>query len=89
MGYLAHTTKQPILMSAGWLGNFGYAMSESSIIARHEWKGLSKMGYNLADHVEKERLQAQERQANMRQSVMTAQRVLQMPGAYGLLDDDL
>lgn len=46
-------------MSAGWLGtSWG---SEASVIARHEWKGLSKMSYDLEDYVQKERLEAAER----------------------------
>lgn len=52
--------QQPILMSAGWLGT-SRGLAESSVIARHEWKGLSKMSYNLQDYVQKERLEAAER----------------------------
>ncbi|KAI0686011.1 WD40-repeat-containing domain protein [Cytidiella melzeri] len=79
-------SQQPILMSAGWLGT-SWGLPESSVIARHEWKGLSKMGYNLVDHAEKESLEAAERV----RGVSRGQRSL-MPGSYGgslgMLDDN-
>ena len=52
--------QQPILMSAGWLGG-GWGTNESSVIARHEWKGLSKMRYSLEDYVEQQRSEQTER----------------------------
>ncbi|KAI0347678.1 WD40 repeat-like protein [Trametopsis cervina] len=80
-------SQQPILMSAGWLGT-GWGAAESSVIARHEWKGLAKMGYNLQDHQEKARVEAQEA-ANARRGVVGGARG--MPGAFldGLIDDEL
>ncbi|KZT74971.1 WD40 repeat-like protein [Daedalea quercina L-15889] len=45
-------SEQPVLMSAGWLGS-RWNHREGSLIARHEWKGLSKMKYRLEDLVEK------------------------------------
>nr|VWO96723.1 G-protein comlpex beta subunit CpcB [Ganoderma boninense] len=51
---------QPILMSTGWLGRH-WGMSEGSVVARHEWKGLSKLRNSLEDHVEKQRLERAER----------------------------
>ncbi len=47
-------------MSAGWLGT-GWGSREGSVIARHEWKGLSKMNYSLLDLVEKQKLEREER----------------------------
>ena len=55
-----HIVQQPVLMSAGWLGS-GWGVNESSVIARHEWKGLSKMQYNLADHTAKQAAERSER----------------------------
>ncbi|KAJ6541801.1 WD40-repeat-containing domain protein [Mycena capillaripes] len=41
-------SQEPVLMSAGWESGRG-----GSRVARHEWKGLSKMGGSLEDWVEK------------------------------------
>lgn len=73
-------SQQPILMSAGWLGG-GWGTNESSVIARHEWKGLSKMGYHLEDHVEQQQSERAERAA--RRTVMRA-----MPGSFRNESDD-
>ncbi|KAI1788787.1 WD40 repeat-like protein [Ganoderma leucocontextum] len=53
-------SQQPILMSTGWLGRH-WGMSEGSVVARHEWKGLSKLRNNLEDHAEKQKLERAER----------------------------
>lgn len=47
------------MMSTGWLGD-AWRSREGSVIARHEWKGLSKMRYKLEDHVEKQRAEQAE-----------------------------
>ena len=75
-------------MSAGWLGS-SWGESEASVIARHEWKGLSKMNYNLADYSERQRLQGAERQ-RQRLGAGSGNRVMAMPGSFaaGMLDDD-
>ena len=44
--------KQPVMMSAAWEGARG-----GSIVARHEWKGLSKLPGALEDWVEKKKLE--------------------------------
>ncbi|KAG1757821.1 WD40-repeat-containing domain protein [Suillus lakei] len=44
---------EPMMMSAGWDG--GHSLSKS-VVARHEWKGLSKMSYGLEDWMEKQNL---------------------------------
>ena len=67
-------------MSAGWLGG-GWGSNESSVIARHEWKGLSKMNYALEDYVERQNAEQSERAARR----VAASRL--MPGAY-MYDDD-
>lgn len=68
-------------MSAGWLGG-GWGSNESSVIARHEWKGLSKMQYSLQDYVEQQQSERTERA--QRRAVLRA-----MPGSYSLdLDDE-
>jgi DDB1- and CUL4-associated factor 11 len=67
-------------MSAGWLGG-GWGSNESSVIARHEWKGLSKMNYSLEDYVERQQSERAERAAR-RAGTMRL-----MPGAYMNEDD--
>ncbi|THH00690.1 hypothetical protein EW026_g1895 [Hermanssonia centrifuga] len=67
-------SQQPILMSAGWLGS-GWGANESSVIARHEWKGLSKMQYSLQDYVERQTSERAERA--QRRGVLRS-----MPGSY-------
>jgi WD repeat-containing protein 23 len=44
------------MMSVAWSS----AGRGGSVVARHEWKGLSKMPRALEDFVEKERLESQE-----------------------------
>ncbi|EKM61354.1 uncharacterized protein PHACADRAFT_247904 [Phanerochaete carnosa HHB-10118-sp] len=73
-------SQQPILMSAGWLGG-GWGTNESSVIARHEWKGLSKMHYSLEDYVEKQKSERTER--TQRRSAARA-----MPGSFRIETDD-
>jgi len=69
-----HTLSQePMIMSAGWESARG-----GSVVARHEWKGLSKIPGALEDWLEKNK---QERQGHGRTS---SQRV---PGAFGSDDD--
>jgi WD repeat-containing protein 23 len=60
------------MMSAGWDGG----RTSKSIVARHEWKGLSKMSYSLEDWGEKQRIERNER-ASMR-----ARRLLRIPGSF-------
>lgn len=72
--------QQPVLMSAGWLGS-GWGANESSVIARHEWKGLSKMRYSLEDYVEQqesERADRARRRAGLRA----------MPGSFRVDTDE-
>ncbi|THH33102.1 hypothetical protein EUX98_g1080 [Antrodiella citrinella] len=77
-------SQEPILMSAGWLGT-GWGSREASIVARHEWKGLSKMKYALSDYVEKQKAERDERA--LRRS-MLAGRTSSMPGAFGEDSDE-
>jgi len=53
-------SKEPVLMSVGWSNGH-----ESSVVARHEWKGLLKMPGALEDLVEKRRLESQEQNARL------------------------
>ncbi|KDQ63158.1 hypothetical protein JAAARDRAFT_147176 [Jaapia argillacea MUCL 33604] len=48
-------SKEPVLMSVGWNDGRG------SVVARHEWKGLSKMGGSLEDWTEKAKAERAER----------------------------
>ncbi|KAF9245903.1 WD40 repeat-like protein [Melanogaster broomeanus] len=45
------SSKEPVLMSVGWENS----RVGGSVVARHEWKGLSKMAYSLEDFNEKQR----------------------------------
>ncbi|KAH9835897.1 WD40-repeat-containing domain protein [Rhodofomes roseus] len=68
--------EQPVLMSAGWLGT-RWGNREGSTIARHEWKGLSKMNNRLQDYVEKQ--QQELPHAESARSLRSRQR--RMPGS--------
>jgi len=74
-------SQEPVMLSAGWDNVRG-----GSVVARHEWKGLSKMPGALEDWVEKKRLEnaegASERRHHMR--LRSRQRV---PGAFDDEDD--
>ncbi|TFK56756.1 WD40 repeat-like protein [Heliocybe sulcata] len=48
-------SKEPVMLSVGWNGGRG------SIVARHEWKGLRKMGNNMEDWAEKQKQEREER----------------------------
>ncbi|OBZ68544.1 LEC14B protein [Grifola frondosa] len=71
---------QPILMSAGWLGSH-WSAREGSVIARHEWKGLSKSRGALEDYVEKQKSERTER-------AQRRARRWQMPGSFGAESDE-
>lgn len=61
-------------MSVGWESS----RVGGSVVARHEWKGLSKMAYSLEDYTEKER-------AERAQGVATRMRATgsqRVPGAF-------
>ncbi|KAF7965182.1 hypothetical protein HWV62_45254 [Athelia sp. TMB] len=49
-------SQEPVIMSVAWESGRG-----GSTVARHEWKGLSKMKHKLEDWVEKERAESGER----------------------------
>ncbi|KIY73538.1 WD40 repeat-like protein [Cylindrobasidium torrendii FP15055 ss-10] len=67
--------QEPVLMSAGW--NTG----RGSILARHEWKNLSKLGHSLEDWVAKDAAEKSERGSTPGR--------LSMPGTWqGNLDDE-
>ncbi|KAG9314168.1 WD40-repeat-containing domain protein [Chiua virens] len=53
------SSSEPVLMSVGWES----ARVGGSIVARHEWKGLSKMAYSLEDFTEKQRTERDQRAA--------------------------
>ena len=56
--------QEPVLMSVGWSSGHG-----SSVVVRHEWKGLQKMQGALEDLVEKQRLESQEQSVNRARGV--------------------
>ncbi|KAF8445715.1 WD40 repeat-like protein [Boletus edulis BED1] len=51
------SSREPVLMSVGWESS----RVGGSIVARHEWKGLSKMANSLEDFVEKQRIEISQR----------------------------
>lgn len=65
-------------MSVGWESSrYG-----GSIVARHEWKGLSKMAYSLEDFTEKQRTESAQKAARR----MPGRR--RIPGAFEEEDDE-
>ncbi|KAI9570371.1 WD40 repeat-like protein [Boletus coccyginus] len=56
------SSREPVLMSVGWESS-GVG---GSVVARHEWKGLSKMAYSLEDFTEKQRREHVQRAASQR-----------------------
>ncbi|CCL98107.1 uncharacterized protein FIBRA_00101 [Fibroporia radiculosa] len=68
----------PILMSTGWLGG-RWSAREGSVIARHEWKGMSKANRTLEDQLEKENAEFAER---TRQGALRRAEWTRMPGAF-------
>jgi WD repeat-containing protein 23 len=78
-------------MSAAW-----DSMRGGTAIARHEWKGLSKMLYKLEDWVEKQEREAEETSIGKshpgrRQSERLAQQRharQHVPGSFMMDDDD-
>lgn len=74
----AHALQEPVLMSVGWESS----RVGGSTVARHEWKGLSKMAYSLEDFTEKQHIERGE-QATRR--VAGYRRV---PGAFEEDDEE-
>ncbi|KAJ7069044.1 WD40 repeat-like protein [Mycena belliarum] len=71
-------SQEPVLMSAGWENGRG-----GSRVARHEWKGLSKMGGALEDWVEKKTQEGEgaRRSSRLHQLAARARRET-MPGSF-------
>lgn len=78
-------SQEPVIMSAAWTARPG-----GTIIARHEWKGLSKMHWKLEDWVEKERQEASESPIGRpTPNQLSARRRSQhVPGSYIVSDDE-
>ncbi|KAK0465467.1 WD40-repeat-containing domain protein [Desarmillaria tabescens] len=77
-------SQEPVMMSAGWDSGRG-----GSILARHEWKGLSKMSGSLEDWVAREESERHAMENVRRSSRLATQRRRDfslIPGAY--LDGD-
>jgi DDB1- and CUL4-associated factor 11 len=70
------------MMSAGWDNR-----NSGSVVARHEWKGLSKMNYKLEDWMEKQQAERQEPE-RVTSSRRRASRTSSMPGGFWDGDDD-
>jgi len=73
---------EPVLMSAAWESH-----NAGSIVARHEWKGLSKMRGNLEDWNEKQRQEEQET-THLRRSERLRTRIQHVPGAYANAEEE-
>ncbi|THH05177.1 hypothetical protein EW145_g4993 [Phellinidium pouzarii] len=78
---------EPVMLSAAW-GAHG-----NSTVARHEWKGLSKMGGRLEDYVEKNAAEARHQQArkNLGRTLFqnsTRRQLGRIPGAFLSVDVD-
>ena len=74
-------------MSAGWENSSG-----GTVIARHEYKGLSKMAGALEDWVEREKLEASQSSNGPRRSMrlqnLQNRERRHVPGAYDPEEDD-
>lgn len=71
-------------MSAGWENSRG-----GSVVARHEWKGLSKTSGALEDWVEKnaeEQKESRTRKCSVRRSTRLRNR--RIPGAFESEEED-
>ncbi|KAI0825009.1 WD40 repeat-like protein [Trametes gibbosa] len=71
-------SQQPILMSTGWLGR-RWGSSEGSVIARHEFKGMSKLKGGLEDWVQQSKAEGAERSKRAQRHTRTG-----MPGAFAI-----
>ncbi|KAJ6601263.1 WD40 repeat-like protein [Mycena vulgaris] len=76
-------SQEPVLMSAGWESGRG-----GSRVARHEWKGLSKMGGSLEDWVAKSTQEAGGRRSSRLQQLAARERRGTMPGTFESDDSD-
>ncbi|KAL4069807.1 WD40-repeat-containing domain protein [Scleroderma yunnanense] len=56
------SSTEPVLMSVGWEASH----VGGSVVARHEWKGLSKMSHSLEDWTEKQRVEGRSQRATRR-----------------------
>lgn len=72
-------------MSVGWESGHSH-----SSVARHEWKGIGKLGGGMGkieDHVEKQKLEREERATN--RANLRAQNTARMPGSYQWEDEEV
>ncbi|KAF7302517.1 WD-REPEATS-REGION domain-containing protein [Mycena chlorophos] len=86
-------SQEPVLMSAAWEG-----MRGNSRVARHEWKGLAKMGGSLEDWTERQRANASESSGTRRSSRLSGSARVpggRMPGTFseseleeGMMEED-
>lgn len=80
--------QEPVIMSAGWENRSG-----GTVIARHEYKGLSKMTGALEDWVERQKSEASYASDGPRRSSRLSQNVRRherrhVPGAYEADEDE-
>ncbi|THV01435.1 WD40 repeat-like protein [Dendrothele bispora CBS 962.96] len=77
-------SEQPVMISAAW-----ESLRLGSTLARHEWKGLSKMANSLPDWNQKEEEEKAElERRSVRRSPRLNRRYRLMPGNYDDGDDD-
>lgn len=75
---LTRTCQEPVMMSVGWEST----RVGGSVVARHEWKGLSKMAHSLEDWTEKQRTERAQRAARR------AGGYQRVPGAFDESEED-
>lgn len=81
--YVLTVCQEPVLISAAWSSAEG-----GSHIARHEWKGLSKMSGQLEDWVQKQQQEEPEMNRRRRSARLAHRAFLQnMPGAFNADED--
>lgn len=57
-------SQEPVLMTCSWASD----RRRTSDVAKHEWKGLNKLGGRLEDFIEREETEAKERRIPSRHS---------------------
>ncbi|KAF8899131.1 WD40-repeat-containing domain protein [Infundibulicybe gibba] len=67
-------SQEPVIMSAGWESG-----RDGSIVARHEWKGISKMRYNIRDWEEKWKQEGSDTSRNRAEEQARRQHI---PGSF-------
>lgn len=75
--------QEPVIMSAGWESGRG-----GSIVARHQWKGLSKLPGALEDWVEKTKQEQSDNSLRRSSRLQGQARGQRVPGAFETSEEE-